>query len=319
MSGVDAVRIVEVGPRDGLQNEPRLVPAGVKVELIKRLADAGLRSIEAASFVSSKWVPQMADSAEVMQSLTSRKDVVYSALTPNLQGFQAAAAAGVTEVAIFASASQTFSQRNINCSIAESFERFRPLLETAKRANVRVRGYVSCALGCPFEGEISPAAVAEVAGHLYDAGCYEISLGDTIGVGTPMKARDLIRVVAERVPLPALAGHFHDTYGQALANVYASLDAGIRVFDASVSGLGGCPYAPGAQGNLATEDLVYMLDGMGLETGVAIDQLAEAGSFICGALGIESRSRAARALLAGVLGATSAASAARHPAGSPHR
>ena len=315
MSGADAVRIVEVGPRDGLQNEPGLVPASVKVELIERLADAGLRSIEAASFVSRRWVPQMADSAEVIHALRPRNRVIYSALTPNLKGFQAAVAAGVGEVAIFASASETFSQRNINCSIDESFTRFQPLLDAAKQEGLRVRGYVSCVLGCPYEGEISPRAVAQIARRLYDAGCYEISLGDTIGVGTPGKARDLLHIVAERVPLSSLAGHFHDTYGQALANVYACLGVGMRVFDASVSGLGGCPYAPGAQGNLATEDLVYLLNGMGFESGVDLEALVSAGAFICAELGRASRSRAAMALMAARASATSAACASPHPAG----
>ncbi len=315
MSGKEAVRVIEVGPRDGLQNESRRVPAQVKIGLINKLADAGLRSIEAASFVSPKWVPQMADSTEVMRGLAPRDGVVYSALTPNLQGFQSAVAAGVEEVAIFASASETFSQRNINCSIGESLQRFRPLLMAAKQTGVRVRGYVSCALGCPFEGEIAAQAVAEVARRLYGEGCYEISLGDTIGVGTPAKARDLIRVVTDSVPVAALAGHFHDTYGQALANVYACLESGVRVFDASVSGLGGCPYAPGAQGNLATEDLVYMLNGLGCATGVDLEKLADAGAYICAELGTASHSRAARALIAARSASTSAACEVRHPAG----
>ena len=313
MSGANAVRVVEVGPRDGLQNEPRPVAASVKVELINRLADAGLRSIEAASFVSPRWVPLMADSEEVMRALIPRDGVVYSALTPNLQGFQSALKVGAAEIAVFASASETFSMRNINCSIAESFERFHPLFAAAKQAGLRVRGYVSCVLGCPYEGEISPVAVAEVACRLRDAGCYKISLGDTVGVGTPTKARDLFLTVAERIPLTALAGHFHDTYGQALANVFACLEAGVRVFDASVSGLGGCPYAPGAQGNVATEDLVYMLNGMGWNSGIDVRQLAAAGAFICGELGIESRSRAARALMAA--GITSEPCAVPHPVG----
>ena len=306
MSGTDAVRIVEVGPRDGLQNEPGLVPATVKVELINRLADAGLRSIEAASFVSPRWVPQMADSAEVILALKPREGVIYSSLTPNLKGFEAAVAAGVGEVAVFASASESFSQRNINCSIDESFIRFQPILDAAKQAGLRARGYVSCVLGCPYEGEISPVAAAQVARRLYDAGCYEISLGDTIGVGTPGKAANLLRVVAEGVPLPALAGHFHDTYGQALANAYACIEMGMRVFDASVSGLGGCPYAQGAQGNLATEDLVYMLNGMGLQSGVDLEALVSAGAFICGELRITSRSRTAQALMAARASVTSA-------------
>lgn len=315
MPETESVRIVEVGPRDGLQNEPRPVPVAVKVALIERLAEAGLRSIEAASFVSPRWVPQMADSAEVMRTLSRRPGVVYSALTPNLKGLEAALEAGVTEVAVFASASESFSQKNINCSIAESLERFQPLLDRARAAGIRVRGYVSCVLGCPYEGAVAPQAVAHVAQKLYAAGCFEISLGDTIGVGTPGHVRTAFRAVADHVPVAAIAGHFHDTYGQALANVCAAMDLGVRVFDSSISGLGGCPYAPGAQGNLATEDLAYMLQGMGVETGVNLEKLLAAGTFICDALGAPTRSRAARALLMRSGAATSEPCAAPHPAG----
>lgn len=292
----DAVRIVEVGPRDGLQNEERQVPAEVKVELIERLASAGLRSIEATAFVSPKWVPQMADHAEVMQAIDRAPGVIYSALTPNLKGFEAALAAGVDQVAVFASASESFSQKNINCSIAESLERFEPVFAAAKLANIPVRGYVSCVIACPYEGEVEPAAVARVARALFDRGCSEISLGDTIGRGTPKEVRAMLEAVAPYVPPAKLAGHFHDTFGQALVNVYAALEFGLRTFDASVSGLGGCPYAPGASGNVATEDVVYLLQGMGLETGVDLDRLIAAGAFICEKLGRESQSRVARAL-----------------------
>ena len=296
MSPGDFVRIVEVSPRDGLQNEARLVSTEVKIALIDRLARAGLRSIEATAFVSPRRIPQMADHAEVMRGIRRVPGVTYSALTPNLQGFQAAVAAGVMEVAVFAAASETFSQRNIHCSIEESIERFAPVLEAATEAGLRVRGYVSCVLGCPYEGAVAPQRVREVARRLFEAGCFEISLGDTIGVGTPGKTVELLRVVSEHVPMASLAGHFHDTYGQALANVYASLESGVRVFDASVSGLGGCPYAPGALGNVATEDLLYMLEGMGMQTGISMDMLLAAGTLLCGELGRKSQSKVAQAL-----------------------
>ncbi len=295
------VRIVEVGPRDGLQNEAKSVPTETKIELIRMLVDTGLKTIEATAFVSPKWVPQMADHAELMRAaarmraLPRHEGVVFPVLVPNLRGFEAAVEAGATEVAVFAAASETFSQHNINCTIAESLERFAPVFAAARAANVRVRGYVSCALGCPYEGEVDPERVAEVAGKLFDAGCYEISLGDTIGVGTPTRTQRMISTVAGRVSVDHLAGHFHDTYGQALANVYASLETGVQVFDSSVSGLGGCPYAPGAAGNVATEDLVYMLNGMGIETGVDLDRLIAAGTFITDVLGRETQSRVARA------------------------
>jgi hydroxymethylglutaryl-CoA lyase len=291
----DCVRVVEVGPRDGLQNEPQNVSTETKLEFIRLLADAGLKTIEATAFVSPKWIPQMADHAEVMRGLPLREGVAYPVLVPNLRGFEAAVAAGATEVAVFAAASETFSQHNINCTIAESLERFAPVFDAARPANVRVRGYLSCVLGCPYEGAIDPTRVADVAARLFDAGCYEISLGDTIGVGTPNRTKEVIAAVAERVSIQHLAGHFHDTYGQALANIYAAIDMGVRVFDSSVSGLGGCPYAPGAAGNVATEDLVYMLDGMGVQTGVDLDRLIVAGNFICGHLGRQTQSRVAKA------------------------
>jgi isopropylmalate/homocitrate/citramalate synthase len=290
------VRIVEVGPRDGLQNEKQVVSTATKIEFIRRLAETGLKTIEATAFVSPKWVPQMADHAEVLRALPRGQGISYPVLVPNMRGFEDAVDAGATEVAVFAAASETFSQRNINCSIAESLERFAPVFAAASASNIRVRGYVSCALGCPFEGEIPAAKVAEVAAALFDRGCYEISLGDTIGVGTPNRTTKLIETVAQRIPEGKLAGHFHDTYGQALANIFAALLAGIQVFDASVSGLGGCPYAPGAAGNVATEDLLYMLNGMSIDTGVDLDALIAAGAFICEKLGRQTQSRVARAL-----------------------
>jgi hydroxymethylglutaryl-CoA lyase len=295
---MNAVRIVEVGPRDGLQNEPREVPTAVKLELIERLADAGLRSVEATAFVSPKWVPQMADHTEVLERIRRKPGVSYPVLTPNLKGFEAARAAGATEVAIFGAASEAFSRKNINCSIAESLERFRPLVLEAKRHGIKVRGYVSCVLGCPYEGEVAPQRVAEVAGALYEMGCYEVSLGDTIGTGTPSKAKEMIAACARRVPAERLAGHYHDTYGQALANIYASLELGVRTFDASVAGLGGCPYAAGASGNVATEDVVYLLHGLGLDTGIDLDALVGIGTWICQVLHREYGSKAGRALAA---------------------
>ena len=289
------VRIVEVGPRDGLQNEPGEVPTAVKVELIERLADAGLPAVEATAFVSPKWVPQMADHAEVLERLRRKPGVSYPVLTPNLKGFESARAAGATEVAVFGAASEAFSKKNINCSIAESLQRFQPIVELSLRHKIRVRGYVSCVLGCPYEGEVKPERVAEVAAALYEMGCYEVSLGDTIGVGTPGKARAMIEACARRVPLERLAGHYHDTYGQALANIYASLELGLSTFDASIAGLGGCPYAAGASGNVATEDVVYMLHGLGIETGVDLRRLVEIGRWICGVLGREPASKVNRA------------------------
>jgi hydroxymethylglutaryl-CoA lyase len=289
------VKIVEVGPRDGLQNEPGELPTAVKVELIERLADAGLPAVEATAFVSPKWIPQMADHTEVMERIRRKPGVSYPVLTPNLKGFEAARAAGATEVAIFGAASETFSRKNINCSIAESLDRFRPVTEAAAKENIRVRGYVSCVLGCPYEGEIKPERVADVAAALYEMGCYEVSLGDTIGTGTPGKTKAMIEACARRVPLDRLAGHYHDTYGQALANIYASLEAGVSTFDASVAGLGGCPYAAGASGNVATEDVVYMLNGLGARTGVDLDRLVDIGRWICGILGREPASKVNKA------------------------
>ena len=293
-----AVRIVEVGPRDGLQNEARAVPTAVKLELVERLAAAGLRTIEATAFVSPRWVPQMADHAELLRALARRPGVEYPVLVPNLRGFEAALAAGATEVAVFAAASETFTRRNVNASIAESLERFAPVLAAARRHGVKVRGYVSCVVGCPYEGEIDPARVADVAGRLLDLGCHEISLGDTIGVGTPPSVMRMLEAVARRVPLARLAAHFHDTYGMAVANVHAAYQLGLRTFDGSVAGLGGCPYAKGATGNVATEDLVYLMSGLGAETGVDLALLAECAAWIAAALGREPASRVSRALLA---------------------
>jgi len=293
-----SVRIVEVGPRDGLQNEPREVPTAVKVELIERLADAGLPAVEATAFVSPKWVPQMADHTEVLERIRRKPGVDYPVLAPNLKGFESARAAGATEVAIFGAASESFSRKNINCSIAESLERFRPVAEQARKHGIRVRGYVSCVLGCPYEGDISPSNVAKVAEALFEMGCYEVSLGDTIGTGTPAKTKAMIEACAARVPVEKLAGHYHDTYGQALANIYASLELGVATFDSSIAGLGGCPYAAGASGNVATEDVVYLLDGLGIRTGVDLARLVEIGEWISGVLKREYGSKAGKAIAA---------------------
>ena len=292
------VRIVDVGPRDGLQNEARSVPTAVKIELISRLAEAGLPAVEATAFVSPKWVPQMADHAQVMAGIRKKPGVAYPVLVPNMKGLEAARAAGAMEIAVFGAASETFSRKNINCSIAESLERFAPVVKAARASRMRVRGYISCALGCPYEGEVKPRAVAALAEKLYAMGCYEISLGDTIGVGTPGRTRAMIEAVAKKVPTAKLAGHYHDTYGQALANIYASLEAGVKTFDSSVAGLGGCPYAKGATGNVATEDVVYMMNGLGIATGVDLEKLRQAGEFICKQLGREPASKVARALAA---------------------
>jgi hydroxymethylglutaryl-CoA lyase len=292
-----SVRLVEVGPRDGLQNEKQPISVADKVRLVDDLTAAGLSYIEVGSFVSPKWVPQMAGSAEVFAGIQRQPGVTYAALTPNLKGLEAALEAKVEEVAVFAAASEAFSQKNINCSIADSLQRFVPLMEAAKTANVRVRGYVSCVLGCPYDGEIAPEQVASVARELYAMGCYEVSLGDTIGTGTAGKTRSMLEVVARDIPRDRLAGHFHDTYGQALANIYASLLEGINVFDSSVAGLGGCPYAKGATGNVATEDVLYLLQGQGIETGVDMDKLIAAGQRICEVLGKANGSRVARARL----------------------
>jgi hydroxymethylglutaryl-CoA lyase len=294
----DRVHIVEVGPRDGLQNEPGEVPTAVKLELIERLADAGLPAVEATAFVSPKWVPQMADHTEVLERIRRKPGVSYPVLTPNLKGFEAARAAGATEVAVFGAASETFSKKNINCSIDESLERFLPVTKAARAHGVRVRGYVSCVLGCPYEGDIKPERVAHVAHALFEMGCYEVSLGDTIGVGTPGKTKAMIEACAKRVPIERLAGHYHDTYGQALANIYASLELGVATFDSSIAGLGGCPYAKGASGNVATEDVVYMLQGLGIETGVDLDKLVGIGEWICAILRKEPSSKAGRAIAA---------------------
>lgn len=290
------VRIVEVGPRDGLQNEKALIPIQVKIQLIEDLVAAGLSYIEAGSFVNPKWVPQMADSAEVFSGIQRKPGITYAALTPNLQGFERALAAGANEVAIFAAASEAFSQKNINCSIAESLQRFEALMAAAKEHKIPVRGYISCVAGCPYSGDVNPQIVAGLARDLLTMGCYEISLGDTIGVGTAGKVQQLIEITAREVAIEKLAVHMHDTYGQALTNVFAALQMGVSVVDASVAGLGGCPYAKGATGNLATEDLVYLLNGLHIDHGVDLQKLIAAGNRVSAQLGRESGSRAARAM-----------------------
>ena len=292
------VRMVEVGPRDGLQNEAQILPAATKVALIERLADAGLSVIEAGSFVSPKWIPQMADTADVLAGLKRKPGVSYPVLVPNMKGFDAALAAGVEEIAVFAAASESFSRRNINCSIAESLERFAPVTAAARQHGMRVRGYISCVVDCPYEGPVAPAAVADVAAKLAALGCYEVSLGDTIGTGTPARVQAMVEAVAAVVPIARLAVQCHDTYGQALANILAALEQGIAVIDSSVAGLGGCPYAKGASGNVASEDVLYMLAGLGIDTGVDLAKLAAAGQFISQALGREPVSKVARALAA---------------------
>jgi hydroxymethylglutaryl-CoA lyase len=291
-----SVRIVEVGPRDGLQNEAAAVPIETKVELVERLADAGLKLVEAGSFVSPRWLPQMADSAEVFRRVRRRDGVVYPALVPNLQGFEAALAAGVSEVAVFVAASEGFSQKNIACSRAESLQRLAPVMAAAAERGVAVRGYVSCVVACPFDGPVAPAEVAGMAAALVEMGCYEVSLGDTIGVGTAGAVRRVIAQVAEAVGMRKIAMHFHDTYGQGVANVLASLEAGVTVFDASVAGLGGCPFAPGATGNVATEDVVFLLHGLGVETGIHLAALAETGAWISEKLDRPNMSRAGKAM-----------------------
>ncbi|WP_242164454.1 hydroxymethylglutaryl-CoA lyase [Lysobacter sp. M15] len=299
MSALPAqVRIVEVGPRDGLQNEKAIVATAAKIELIDRLSATGLQSIEATSFVSPKWVPQLADAAEVFAGITRKPGVAYPVLVPNEQGYDRALAVGAREVAVFTAASEAFNRRNINASIDESIERFVPVLERARNDGVRVRGYVSTVLGCPYQGEVPLGDVVRVASHLHALGCYEVSLGDTIGVGTPAKARAMLRAVAAEVPMSALAIHFHDTYGQALANILACLEEGVIVVDSAVSGVGGCPYARGASGNVASEDVVYMLHGLGIRTGVDLDTLAETGRWLAGLLGRETGSKAGKALAA---------------------
>jgi hydroxymethylglutaryl-CoA lyase len=291
----EKVRIVEVGPRDGLQNEARQVPAAVKIELIDRLTDAGLPVIEATAFVSPKWVPQMADNAEVMAGIRRKAGVGYPVLVPNRKGLDAAIAAGCDEVVVFGAATEAFSQRNTNCSIDEGLARFYDVCAEAIARGLKVRGDISVCLGCPYEGEVAPAQVTRVARALYAMGCYEITIADTIGAGTPGKTRAVIEDVAQHIPVAKIAGHFHDTYGQALANTLAALECGVATYDSSVAGLGGCPYAKGATGNVATEDLLYMLDGMGIATGIDMDKLIAAGSYICAALGRETQSRVARA------------------------
>ena len=291
-----SVKIVEVGPRDGLQNEARSVPTEIKIGLIEKLVDAGLPVVESGAFVSPKWVPQMATSGEVFEGVRKLEHVAYPMLVPNLKGLEAALEVGVREISGFAAASETFSQKNTNCSIEESLRRFAQVSEKARAENLKVRGYISCVLGCPYEGEVSIDTIADIATRLLDLGCYEISLGDTIGVGTPARAQDLIERVSKAVPIPQLAAHFHDTYGQGLANLHAVLQCGISVIDSSVAGLGGCPYAKGASGNVATEDVLYMLDGMQIKTGVDMQKLLDAGQYINNFLGRESASRAALAL-----------------------
>ena len=291
------VKMVEVGPRDGLQNE-KAVSLAAKVKLINALSETGLNYIEAGSFVSPRWVPQMADSGDVMRQIERRSGITYAALTPNVKGFELAMAAGSDEVAIFGAASEAFSQKNINCSISESLERFAPVIAAAQARNVKVRGYVSCVLGCPYQGEVPLSDVVRVAKTLYEMGCYEVSLGDTIGVGTPLQAQRMLSAVAEEVAMERLALHFHNTYGQALANIASCLPLGVATIDSAVAGLGGCPYAKGASGNVASEDVLYMLNGMGIETGVDLGSLAKAGQDICQALGAQPRSQVSQALLA---------------------
>lgn len=292
------VKIVEVGARDGLQNEKEIIPAEIKVALIDQLSRAGFANIEAAAFVSPKWVPQMATSSEVMAAIARRPGTLYSVLTPNLKGFEAALAAGADEVVIFGSASEAFSQKNINCSIAESIERFREVALQAKQHQKRLRGSISCAFGCPYQGQVSLDAVADVVGRMRDLGCDEIDIADTIGVSTPHHTQAVMQRAALMFPVTQLAGHFHDTYGQALANIYAALEVGIEIFHSSVAGLGGCPYAKGATGNVATEDVLYLLGGLGIETGIDLDAVVDAGKFISDHLGRKSNSRVGNALLA---------------------
>jgi hydroxymethylglutaryl-CoA lyase len=291
----DKVKIVEVGPRDGLQNEKQIVSLATKLELIRRLGESGLGTIEAGAFVSPKWVPQMADSLDVLKALDLSGAISYPVLVPNDKGLDAALEAGVKEIAVFGAASETFSQKNINASIAESLARFESVMARAQAADVRVRGYVSCVVGCPYEGKIAPQKVAEVAKTLYEMGCYEISLGDTIGVGTPNSVLAMLEAVSKFVPIERLAGHYHDTYGMAIANIHASWQAGVTVFDSSVAGLGGCPYAKGASGNVASEDVVYLMQGLGVETGVELDRLIDTAWFISSELGREPSSKVAKA------------------------
>jgi len=289
------VKIVDVGPRDGLQNQPELVPLEAKIKLVEMLAEAGLPAVEAGAFVSPKWVPQMADTAELMRRIYRRPGVSYPVLVPNMKGYEAARAVNADEIAIFGAASETFSERNINCSIAESLARFEPVAKAAIADGIRVRGYISCVLGCPYEGEVDPEAVAAVARALDDMGCYEVSLGDTIGTGTPKKAQAMVAAVCKTIPAARLGAHFHDTYGQALANLLAVMQMGVAVIDTAVAGLGGCPYAKGASGNVATEDVLYMLDGLGIGTGVDMDRLLAASRYISDILGRPPASKVALA------------------------
>ncbi|MGN6232618.1 MAG: hydroxymethylglutaryl-CoA lyase [Trinickia sp.] len=298
MSLPSTVKIVEVGPRDGLQNEKEFVPTEVKIELVNRLSAAGFRNIEAASFVSPKWVPQMADGAQVMAGIERRAGSIYSVLTPNMKGFDGALAAHADEIVIFGAASEAFSQRNINCSIVESIARFEPVARAAKESGLRVRGSISCALGCPYQGDVPVPAVVDVVQRMAALGCDEIDIADTIGVGTPGRTREIFAAVTKVFPREQLSGHFHDTYGQALANIYAALLEGIEIFHASVAGLGGCPYAKGATGNVATEDVLYLLSGLGIDTGIDLDAVVAIGDFISKAIGRTNASRAGRALLA---------------------
>lgn len=292
------VKIVEVGPRDGLQNEKETIPADIKIALVNRLTAAGFPNIEAASFVSPKWVPQMATSAEVMEKITRQPGVIYSALTPNMKGFEAALAAKADEVVIFGAASEAFSQKNINCSIAESIERFRDVAQAARQNKIRLRGSISCAFGCPYQGEVAADSVADVVRRMRDLGCDEIDIADTIGVGTPGKVQEVMRKAAAEFPIERLSGHFHDTYGQALVNIYASMEVGIAIFHSSVAGLGGCPYAKGATGNVSTEDVLYMMQGLGIDTGIDLDMVVDAGQFISHHLGRKPASRAGNAIAA---------------------
>lgn len=292
------VKIVEVGPRDGLQNEKIIISTEIKIELIERLADAGLKNIESASFVSPKWVPQMGDASQVMQGIKRQRDVTYSALVPNLKGMQWAIDAGVQEIAIFSAASEAFCQKNINCSIAESLDRFAGIVDLAKQHNIAVRGYVSTVLGCPYQGDVAPEQVAILTKQLFEMGCYEISLGDTIGVGTPNKVKKMLEIVAHDLPMDQLAVHFHDSYGQAIVNIYAAIEMGVRSIDSSVAGLGGCPYAKGASGNVSSEDLVYLLNGLGLESGIDLNKLVAIGHWISDHLNKPNNSKVALAMLA---------------------
>lgn len=290
------VRIVEVGPRDGLQNEKQTIKTSTKVELIERLVDAGLSYIEAGSFVNPKWVPQMADSEIIFQQIKRKPTITYAALTPNIQGFERALSVNASEIAIFAAASESFSQKNINCSIDESLKRFTPIIAAAQKNNIPVRGYISCIAGCPYEGDIATARVQQLAAQLIAMGCYEVSLGDTIGVGTAGQVKQLLEAVSKDTTLDKIAVHFHDTYGQALANIYAALEMGVSIIDSSIAGLGGCPYAKGASGNVATEDVIYLLNGLEIKTGVDLKKLVNTGNFISEALGRSNQSRVARAL-----------------------